>query len=76
MTEQHPTYGAPAGHFQSPLFIDSKGLVYDRAVLSNMIRTNHKGAMGKHVRVQLESLNLIQQFDEGSTPFQVPYSIA
>ena len=69
-------YMTKSGCMPFPLFIGNDGTVYDaHSIRIEMKSRGMNELKGKHIRLQLAELGLLEEFDKGSTPWQLPYSI-
>ena len=57
-----------------PYFSSRTGQRYTFRSVAEAIHEDHPHLDGKHIFVQLDAVNLRQDFDNGDTPYGLPYS--
>ena len=57
-------------------FIGTSGKRYAFADLADRIRAQAPETLGKHIRIQLATLGLLEEFEGGTTPCGLPFTFA
>lgn len=77
MTRLRPSYSPMPSHkYQSPksAFCGADGRYYHLDDICKQIRRYHPGVQGLHVRDQLHTIGVLDQFEGGIVLMQLPYS--
>lgn len=70
-------YMPPRGIIPGGYFIGGDGLKYDFMAISLRLKNDFdytKKLKGKHISIQLEYLGILEKFETGTTPRQLPFS--
>jgi hypothetical protein len=60
----------------APYFRGASGTRYPFAEIADRIRREAPQTLGKHIFVQLEAIGLLREFQDGTTPYGLPFTFA